>query len=828
MLQSNVLQSNVLQRKNLRGLSRPRVWMATLWIGAGATLAAVACLDRPIGAPPPVTTNIFVDKITQTSVDKIDLLFMIDNSISMSDKQEILRDAVPDLVQRLVNPICVNADGVQRPPSENAASPCDAGFTQEFNPIKDINIGIVSSSLGDVGANAACPGQGFAMYAPDRVDMAHLIGSLDRSRAKGNQWGFLEWRAGSTQLDDLNRDFQRQVTDVGENGCGWEASLESWYRFLVDPVPYRELARVQCRGSQSSAANCVQPATGTDNRILLDDVLLQQRDRFLRDDSLVAIIMLSDENDCSAQVGNQTWVVFNTQDMRPMFKGSSACADDPNSKCCYSCPLTPPAGCAPDPQCTADAANQNRLAPEQDGQNLRCYQQKRRFGVDFLYPTERYVNALTQFDLCWNALDLSTDECDEADIRTNPLFEGGRLPSLVFLGGIVGVPWQAIESKVDANNRPITAANQLRFKTYQELGADGTWNQILGSPGVPWRPATDKRPEVQGSPGALPALPQMVESPQFPRAGITVGNQINGRDYDTTQTSATQATGTPRADDLQYACIFPLATPRDCAALDPNTDNCDCYTGVFNRPLCEQTPGVSQPGTTQYWAKAYPGLRELQVLKDFGEQSGNSIVASICARNVRNPADPDYGYRPAIAAIVDRLKEQLGNRCLPRALDLQEDGTVPCTLVETLPQPPKDPATGAEQACPRCDINFARKDPDPEVESVVRGQLSIEINKPCGASDPNCTKSCLCEVLQVQQVDRPDKEAALESCRKNTDVMGVEGWCYVDDNPALSNPELVANCPATQKRLLRFVGRGLGANTTTYVACTGSSFAARE
>src|SRR5688572_25250952 len=63
---------------------------------------ASACLDRPIGSPDPVTTNIYVDRITQTSVDKIDLLFMIDNSGSMSDKQAILRQAVPDLVNRLV------------------------------------------------------------------------------------------------------------------------------------------------------------------------------------------------------------------------------------------------------------------------------------------------------------------------------------------------------------------------------------------------------------------------------------------------------------------------------------------------------------------------------------------------------------------------------------------------------------------------------------------------------------------------------------------------------------------------------------------------------
>src|SRR6185436_18223139 len=107
------------------------------------------------------------------------------------------------------------------------------------------------------------------------------------------------------------------------------------------------------------------------------------------------------------------------------------------------------------------------------------------------------------------------------------------------------------------------------------------------------------------SPPVPPSLPQMVESPAFPRPGVVAANAINGRDYDTTQGTATQVNATPRADDLQYACIFPLSPARDCALLDPNLDNCDCYPGVLDRPLCEQTPGVGPAGTTQYWAKAY-------------------------------------------------------------------------------------------------------------------------------------------------------------------------------------------------------------------------------
>jgi hypothetical protein len=268
-------------------------------------------------------------------------------------------------------------------------------------------------------------------------------------------------------------------------------------------------------------------------------------------------------------------------------------------------------------------------------------------------------------------------------------------------------------------------------------------------------------------------------------------------------------------DDLQYACIFPLAEPRDCTQRDPNTDACDCYQGEFDRPLCERTPGDGMPGTTQYWAKAYPGGRHLEVLKDYGP---NSIVASICARNVSDPNAADFGYRPAIAAIVDRLKEQLGDRCLPRALNTAADGTVACNLVETIPQP--------EGPC-NCDANFARRAPDPVLDSVVRGQLAGERNSPCGANDPTCRGACLCEVLQVQQVES-NPANALDVCRQDEDASGVEGWCYVDADQGFGNPALVENCPATQQRVLRFVGRGLEPNTTTFVACTGSSFAARE
>jgi hypothetical protein len=774
--------------------------VATPLLGAGS-----ACLDRPIGAPPPVTTNIFVDRITQTAIDKIDLLFMIDNSISMSDKQAILRLAVPDLVNRLVNPICVDVNGNQFDPPPAGSDRCPDGpqgqaTSREFNPINDINIAIVSSSLGDAGANEACS----AGSNPDSVDGAHLMGSnvpgttVNRGRVPLSQpEGYLQWRPG-VDVNNLIQNFQNQVTAVGQVGCGWEASLESWFRFLIDPFPYAELQRVTCNPGDTRT-DCVRPRVDAEGRIVTDANILAQRSAFLRPDSLVSIIMLTDENDCSIEPLPQNWVVAAIGSQTSMFRGSSACDTNPNDPCCHPCVLNPPAGCPAEANCSAAPGDEalKRLPDAADGRNLRCFDQKRRFGYDFLYPTERYVNALRgRNGFCWSDRALTTNEEECVDGRgqrvgltANPLYEGGRDESSVFLAGIVGVPWQAISTNVDGNGRPL-AANQLRFKPAPEF-TEADWNAIAGNPGT-----------ADGVAPSPPTNAYMVETP-VERTNVPAGNEFNGRDYNTAQG---QNAGV--RDDLQYACIFPLppGEERNCANSQQGANDCDCSPDENDKPLCQQEPGVSANTTTQYYAKAYPGLRELQVLRDYGD---NSIIASICAKNVDNQASPDFGYRPAIAAIVDRLKEKLGDRCLPRRLQPGDDDTIPCSLVEV--------QLGVTSCS--CDNSIARFTPSAETTAAVRSRLLADDQQPCG-SDTTCQNVCLCE---VQQVTDP---AELNACQQDVDATGIEGWCYIADteDQEIGNPALVANCPATERRLLRFVGAGLRPNTVTYVSCQGSSF----
>jgi hypothetical protein len=61
----------------------------------------------------------------------------------------------------------------------------------------------------------------------------------------------------------------------------------------------------------------------------------------------------------------------------------------------------------------------------------------------------------------------------------------------------------------------------------------------------------------------------------------------------------------------------------------------------------------------QVAAKAYPTVRELTVAKLAGPQG---IVASICPVHVTDNVasdDPLYGYRPAVATLVERVRPAL-------------------------------------------------------------------------------------------------------------------------------------------------------------------------
>src|SRR5262249_20749822 len=141
--------------------------------------------------------------------------------------------------------------------------------------------------------------------------------------------------------------------------------------------------------------------------------------------------------------------------------------------------------------------------------------------------------------------------------------------------------------------------------TAKDNNGESTWDKILGDP----------------TNYVAPKDPHMIESTN-PRPGLAPpgsppgADPLNGHEYTIAQ-----------RDDLQDACVFPLANARDCT--DPTVTSCDCTDAANDNPLCDP-----QNPTTQVRAKAYPGIRQLNVLKGIDTQG---VVASICPSQASDP-----------------------------------------------------------------------------------------------------------------------------------------------------------------------------------------------
>lgn len=553
-------------------------------------------IDAPDEPPPPIE-----------EATRVDVLLVVDNSRNLDVAHRALAETVPYLIDRLVNPACVNGLGnVLGQPSAPGAE-CEVGV-RDFAPVTDLHLGMITTSLGGHGADtcsAASPS-----FQPSQNDAAHLItrvagGAGDVPTYQGQ--GFLAWDPGALSqppgegnAQALTASFVEMVKGAGEQGCGFESQLESVYRFLVDPNPYAEI----------TALNDQSVASGTDT------ALLQQRRDFLRPDSALVILLLTDENDCSIRDSGFGFLAGQSLDPNgggPLVlpRGRVECASNPNDPCCASCGLPAPAGCSPT---EADPICQLPLSGHDDPINLRCFDQKRRFGVDLLYPIDRYVDGLSKLKVADR----------DGTILDNPLFAGNRSPKLVFFGATVGVPWQDLAKDPKSISSGFAPPSEI------------DWDLVLGDPanGVP------------------PKDPLMIESvaPRSgtnPRTGMDVAppdapagaNPINGHERILAND-----------DELQFACIYPRQEPKDCTG-----GGCECEgAAIATNPLCQASDGSYGP--VQRFAGAFPGVRELQVVKGLGDRAA---VGSVCAPLTVGAEAPTFGYKPTVDAVLRALRQRI-------------------------------------------------------------------------------------------------------------------------------------------------------------------------
>ncbi len=244
----------------------------------------------------------------------------------------------------------------------------------------------------------------------------------------------------------------------------------------------------------------------------------------------------------------------------------------------------------------------------------------------------------------------------------------------------------------------------------------------------------------------------MANASRCPSTAADNCDPINGREWNTGKS------------DLQFACIFKLATPKDCTSR-AFQGACDCamMSTTAGTPLCNAGMGPGGHGTTQVYGKAYPSVREMIIARALKEQG---VVSSLCPIHEAeaSPGDPLYGYRPAVAAIIDRLKVSLTTQCLPQRLPRDATGDVPCSLLVTLP--------AGDCGAP------GLSNPDPALLGALRKSqfASWQANGGPLSGSPDPTTLTTCALAELSPTLAPASFDANGSCAASS----APGWCYVE------------------------------------------------
>ena len=234
---------------------RSRTWKLVRLVAPIGLIPLFACLSPPVESPKTNVTQETSVRVAQSVKNKVDILFMVDNSLSMAPKQQQLQQRFPQLIKQLDT------------------------FAMQGTPAS-YHIGVVSSDLG-AGLNTAnCKAGGdgaklnvtpnpMGTYAPPmnctNFSLSGGVRYLDYNQIAGTN----NIMGGLSVPDAFNC-----MAHVGDEGCGFEHQLESAYRALHDKIP--------------------------------------ENSGFLRSDAILAVVFVTDEDDCSAP-DNTDLFVSNTQ-----------------------------------------------------------------------------------------------------------------------------------------------------------------------------------------------------------------------------------------------------------------------------------------------------------------------------------------------------------------------------------------------------------------------------------------------------------------------------------------------------------------------------------
>jgi hypothetical protein len=188
------------------------------------------------------------------SREKLDVLFVVDNSVSMTEEQATLVASLTKLVQQLTT------------------GDLDGDGQSDMEPVTDLHLGVVSTDMGADGTPGVPSCGNNAAWGDD----GRLISASRDPSCNGFALSGASYQAyvpGGTQTpDQLASDFGCLVS-LGKDGCGFEQPLEAMYKAL--------------------APQAVKFAKGTKGHGDLEN------SGFLREDAKLVVIIVSDEDDCS-------------------------------------------------------------------------------------------------------------------------------------------------------------------------------------------------------------------------------------------------------------------------------------------------------------------------------------------------------------------------------------------------------------------------------------------------------------------------------------------------------------------------------------------------
>ena len=211
-----------------------------------SVLGLGGCLERRLS---PLTPELGIAervRLGSSDVADVDLLLVIDDSNSMEEEQRNLAEEVEGLVRDLVSPPDEDGDG-----------------SPDWNPVRSLRVGIVSTDLGTRGVElpASLIGNACLVGPAGERPLEGHDGRLETSPSCGAPEGVLGWGEGEDPATFSER-VSCVVEGLGVTGCGMEQQLEA-----------------AARGIERASAD---PAHA-----------------FPRPDSVLAVLVLSDEEDCS-------------------------------------------------------------------------------------------------------------------------------------------------------------------------------------------------------------------------------------------------------------------------------------------------------------------------------------------------------------------------------------------------------------------------------------------------------------------------------------------------------------------------------------------------